>query len=302
MRRIIRIANITAIIVTSLLYIASLVLSYATIAHTAAAVLPTWSAWTLPAVVDGALIVFSVIILRNSLMRESTRNAWIAAIVAVVVSIILNILEGIETRDVLSVFIHSIPPIAAAVTFKFLIVLAESMVARESHRDYVIGRMKVLAAHARRWRKYAKALSAENAILQSVIDDFQVPVFSAENFQVLEIRNERLETDAARLETDIAQLKIQLQNAHVKAERLSMVDEENTRYAKALEKARSELSEKDAELAKNEKALANVSPRGRQFLTQVLADELSASAFAKMHNLSASYTSGAKKVLNGVAK
>ena len=74
--------------------------------------------WLYPAIIDGAIVVFSLSILRANFNREKARYPWILVGTFTFLSVILNIIHA--QQDLLARFLAAIPPIALFLSFELL--------------------------------------------------------------------------------------------------------------------------------------------------------------------------------------
>ncbi len=75
-------------------------------------------AWLYPAIIDGAVIVFSLSVLRANLTREKARYPWVLVIAFTLLSVTLNIIHA--QNDALARFMAAIPPLALFLSFELL--------------------------------------------------------------------------------------------------------------------------------------------------------------------------------------
>lgn len=85
-------------------------------------------AWLYPAIIDGAIIVFSLSVLRANLNQESALYPWILVSLFTVLSVILNIVHA--PKNFLAQFLASIPPIALFLSFELLMSQLKAMAVR----------------------------------------------------------------------------------------------------------------------------------------------------------------------------
>lgn len=85
-------------------------------------------AWLYPAIIDGAVITFSLSVLRASLNHEKTRYAWVLVGIFTLISVILNIIHAQE--QLLAQFLGAIPPIALFLSFELLMTQISSISTR----------------------------------------------------------------------------------------------------------------------------------------------------------------------------
>ncbi len=108
-------------------------------------------AWLYPAIIDGAIIVFSLSVLRANLNRERTVYLWTLVSIFTVLSVILNVIHA--ERNLLAQFLAAIPPIALFLSFELLLAqLKETAVRLET--------LKSLAEIVREVRKKEAELDA----------------------------------------------------------------------------------------------------------------------------------------------
>lgn len=75
-------------------------------------------AWLYPAIIDGALIIFSLSVLRANLNRENVLCPWTLVSLFTVLSVALNIIHA--EQDFLARFLAAIPPVALFLSFELL--------------------------------------------------------------------------------------------------------------------------------------------------------------------------------------
>lgn len=91
-------------------------------------------AWLYPAIIDGAIIVFSLSVLRANLNRERTIYPWALVSIFTVLSVILNVIHA--ERDLLAQFLAAIPPVALFLSFELLLAqLKETAVRLETQKS-----------------------------------------------------------------------------------------------------------------------------------------------------------------------
>jgi hypothetical protein len=88
-------------------------------------------AWLYPAIIDGAIIIFSLSVLQASLNRERTRYPWALVGLFTALSIGLNILHAPTAP--LPRLLAAIPPIALFLSFELLMNQIKSIVRRLGH-------------------------------------------------------------------------------------------------------------------------------------------------------------------------
>ena len=88
-------------------------------------------AWLYPAIIDGAIIVFSLSVLRANLTRERTMYPWVLVSGFTLLSVVLNIIHA--QKELLAQFLAAIPPVALFLSFElFLTQLKETAVRLEA--------------------------------------------------------------------------------------------------------------------------------------------------------------------------
>lgn len=91
-------------------------------------------AWLYPAIIDGAIIVFSLSVLRANLTRARTVYPWVLVSVFTLLSVVLNIIHA--RQELLAQFLAAIPPIALFLSFELLLVqLKETAVRLEAQNS-----------------------------------------------------------------------------------------------------------------------------------------------------------------------
>lgn len=122
------ISTLTGVLVF-LLAAAAFLLSFDALKHLAATNgIPTGKAWIYPAIVDGAIIVFSLSVLQASLNRQRTAYPWVLVAVFTMMSVILNIVHA--PNSFLSRVLAAIPPVALFLSFELLMGQIKGLVQR----------------------------------------------------------------------------------------------------------------------------------------------------------------------------
>jgi predicted transcriptional regulator len=85
-------------------------------------------AWLYPAIIDGAIIVFSLSVLRANLTRERTIYPWVLVSVFTLLSVMLNIIHA--QQELLAQFLAAIPPVALFLSFELLLAQLKEMAVR----------------------------------------------------------------------------------------------------------------------------------------------------------------------------
>lgn len=89
---------------------------------------PAKMAWLYPAIVDGAIIIFSISVLQASLNRNKAHYPWLLVGLFTILSVILNIVHA--PPDLLARVLAAIPPIALFLSFELLMNQIKSIVRR----------------------------------------------------------------------------------------------------------------------------------------------------------------------------
>ena len=91
-------------------------------------------AWLYPAIIDGAIIVFSLSVLRANLTRERPVYPWVLVSLFTLLSVVLNIIHA--QRELLAQFLAAIPPVALFLSFELLLTqLKETAVRLEAQNS-----------------------------------------------------------------------------------------------------------------------------------------------------------------------
>ena len=91
-------------------------------------------AWLYPAIIDGAIIVFSLSVLRANLTGGRTVYPWILVSVFTLLSVVLNIIHA--QKELLAQFLAAIPPVALFLSFELLLAqLKETAVRLEAQNS-----------------------------------------------------------------------------------------------------------------------------------------------------------------------
>jgi FtsZ-binding cell division protein ZapB len=91
-------------------------------------------AWLYPAIIDGAIIIFSLSVLRANLTRARTVYPWVLVSVFTLLSVVLNIIHA--PQELLAQFLAAIPPVALFLSFELLLAhLKETAVRLEAQNS-----------------------------------------------------------------------------------------------------------------------------------------------------------------------
>lgn len=173
-------------------------------------------AWLYPAIIDGAIIIFSLSVLQASLNRERTRYPWTLVGLFTALSIGLNILHA--PLSPLPRLLAAIPPIALFLSFELLMNQVKSLV----HR---LGSVQTL-------QELAAAVQQKQAELDNLIAHKKAELDSL-------IARKKTELDAmvAEKQTAVSQLDAQVDKLTAKKEDL-LAELEALRQEKRLSKSR----------------------------------------------------------------
>ena len=106
--------------------VSAFVLSFDALKHMAVDVgIDPARAWLYPAIIDGAVIAFSLSVLRANLNQERTYYPWALVGAFTLISVILNILHA--PKNLLAQFLGSIPPIALFLSFELFMSQIQAM-------------------------------------------------------------------------------------------------------------------------------------------------------------------------------
>lgn len=200
------------------LALAAFVLSFDALRHLAAAngVAPGM-AWLYPAIIDGAIIVFSLSVLQASLHRERTRYPWALVGLFTALSIGLNVLHA--PTNPLPRLLAAVPPIALFLSFELLMNQVKSLVRRLG----IVQRLQELETAVQQKRAELDALiTNKQAQLDALVEERQTAV------QQLDAQLHTLTTKREELMDELKQLHyqkrgLQLSNtdsiAHARAQR-----------------------------------------------------------------------------------
>lgn len=162
------ISLVTGILVLSLAVI-SFVLSYAALhglALGSGAVLPGL-AWAWPLVVDGALVVFSMTILRGSLQAERTWWSWALVLAFCALSVGFNIAHA--PSNILAQLVASVPPVALLLSFESLMAQVRGAVKRRGVSQSLQVMEKALQAARQELADLEKQADALQARLSTTV-------------------------------------------------------------------------------------------------------------------------------------
>lgn len=179
------------------LALAAFRLSFDALRHLAAANgIDADRAWLYPAIIDGAIIIFSLSVLQAGLNRERTRYPWALVGLFTILSIGLNILHA--PSDPLPRLLAAIPPIALFLSFELLMNQVKSMVRR-------LGSMQSLGELETAVRKKKEELdtliASKQTELDAIVQERQTAV------EKLGHRIEQLTTQKDLMRTELLNLK-----------------------------------------------------------------------------------------------
>lgn len=176
-----------------LLAAAAFLLSFDALKHLAATNgIPGGKAWIYPAIVDGAIIVFSLSVLQASLNRQRTTYPWALVAVFTAMSVILNIVHA--PNSFLSRVLAAIPPVALFLSFELLMGQIKGIVQRSGA---VQSLQELLATIQRKQAELDEVIRKRQAELDAIVQQHLADV------QRLTTQSEQL---AARKETLVAEL------------------------------------------------------------------------------------------------
>jgi predicted outer membrane protein len=177
-----------------LLAVGAFVLSYATLWDTALSYgLSPKLAWIWPLLVDGAIIVFSLAVVRNGLLGEGTGWPWLLVIVATVGTIILNGLHS-DGRPV-AVVVAVVAPIALVLAFETSMKMLQSDVKRAGAVQSIGGLSVKLSELEGLYRERQDKLEAELKRLEG------------ERLAEIEAERLALANQIGQLESELGQLE-----------------------------------------------------------------------------------------------
>lgn len=125
--------NRLAVFLVSLLAIGAFVLSYNALYGVASSHgIPVKLAWIWPLLIDGAIVVFSISVVRASLLREKAWWPWLLVIVFTAGTVFFNILHfvPIDRPLLVSITIAIIAPVGLVLAFETVMGMLKSNVAR----------------------------------------------------------------------------------------------------------------------------------------------------------------------------
>ena len=212
------ISTLTGVLVF-LLAAAAFLLSFDALKHLAATNgIPAGKSWIYPAIVDGAIIVFSLSVLQASLNRQHTLYPWILVGAFTVLSVILNIVHA--PTSFLSRVLAAIPPLALFLSFELLMGQIKGIVQRSG---------AVQSLH-----ELFEAIRQKQAELDELIrvrrDEMQV-VIDQHNAEVTKLttQTEQLTAKKEALQSELQELR---------AEQKSLQKAEQTYDTVSIERAR----------------------------------------------------------------
>jgi len=221
------ISTLTGVLVF-LLAAAAFLLSFDALKHLAATNgIPTGKSWIYPAIVDGAIIVFSLSVLQASLNRQHTLYPWILVGAFTVLSVILNIVHAPATF--LSRVLAAIPPLALFLSFELLMGQIKGLVQRSG----AIQSLEELFNTARQKQaEFDELIRTRRAELATMTEQHQTEV------QKLVSQLEQLKTRKETLQAELQELRQQQRTLSQTAEALAT--DSTARARQAREQAKEE--------------------------------------------------------------
>ncbi|MCB0037226.1 MAG: DUF2637 domain-containing protein [Anaerolineales bacterium] len=146
----------------------------------------TQRAWLYPIIIDGAIIIFSLSVLRASLNRENPLYPWVLVGSFTALSVILNIVHA--QIDLLARFLAAIPPVALFLSFELLMGQIRAIVERLD----AVKSLQEISANIEVTRSELDALLSDKSNLQDKLNG---------NIQNLEDKKSALQDEIRELRT-----------------------------------------------------------------------------------------------------
>lgn len=121
-------------------------------------------AWLYPIIIDGAIIIFSLSVLRASLNREKHLYPWVLVGGFTVLSVLLNVVHA--NMDLLARFLAAIPPVALLLSFELLMGQIRAIVERLD----AVKSLQEISANIDITRSELDALLSDKSNLQAKLD------------------------------------------------------------------------------------------------------------------------------------
>jgi len=212
------ISTLTGVLVF-LLAAAAFLLSFDALKHLAATNgIPTGKSWIYPAIVDGAIIVFSLSVLQASLNRQHTLYPWILVGAFTALSVILNIVHAPATF--LSRVLAAIPPLALFLSFELLMGQVKGLVQRSGAIQSL---QELFEAIRQKQTELDELIRVRRDEMQVVIDQHNAEVTK------LTTQTEQLTAKKEALQSELQELR---------AEQKSLQKAEQTYDTASIERAR----------------------------------------------------------------
>ncbi len=122
-------------------------------------------AWLYPAIIDGAIIVFSLSVVQVSLAGERPRYPWVLVGVFTALSVMLNILHAAAT--ILPKLMAAIPPVALFLSFELLMNQIKWAVKRQSLGQTVAELEQVITTLKTERTRWEEEIAAATTALKS---------------------------------------------------------------------------------------------------------------------------------------
>lgn len=212
------ISTLTGVLVF-LLAAAAFLLSFDALKHLAATNgIPAGKSWIYPAIVDGAIIVFSLSVLQASLNRQHTLYPWILVGAFTVLSVILNIVHA--PASFLSRVLAAIPPLALFLSFELLMGQIKGLVQRSGAIQSL---QELFEAIRQKQTELDELIRVRRDEMQVVIDQHNAEVTK------LTTQTEQLTAKKEALQSELQELR---------AEQKSLQKAEQTYDTVSIERAR----------------------------------------------------------------
>jgi hypothetical protein len=121
-------------------------------------------AWLYPAIIDGAIIVFSLSVVQVSLAGERPRYPWVLVGLFTVLSVALNMVHA--TTEALAKLMAAIPPVALFLSFELLMNQLKTAAQKQSLGETVAGLEQHIADRQAELDKIQAQIAAAEAAMQ----------------------------------------------------------------------------------------------------------------------------------------
>lgn len=190
-------------------------------------------AWLYPAIIDGAIIIFSLSVLQASLNRRRTRYPWALVGAFTLLSVLLNIVHA--PTGLLPRLLAAIPPLALFLSFELLMGQVKGMVQR--------------AAALESLQELAEAVRKKRAELEALITEKQAELNILIQEKQSEIENLSQQTDQLAAKKGELLAELQSLKSEIRIQKVSSLPKSDSQSGTLDRANRIRLSKKEEAMA-----------------------------------------------------